>query len=99
MVASVPAELDTNPSTEPSVHGEYRLPSAAHDGYQVSALVYSAWRAVNSMPGSSRERSNGHLAGVCSGHFQVPAAGLADRSAAAVRVGMREQDNCFMFIG
>ena len=47
----------------PSVQGEYRLPSAAQDGYQVSAPVYSACRPVKTNEASDRDGSKGQSAG------------------------------------
>src|SRR5512133_1284345 len=55
--------METSPLQSPSVQGEYRLPSAAQEGYHVSACVYSACRPVNSTPVSSADWAKGQLVG------------------------------------
>ena len=69
VAAPSPPEPIARPLTSPSVHGEYRLPSDAHDGYQVSAPVYSACRPVNSIPLSEAEGLNGQSAGGSERHW------------------------------
>src|SRR5438128_2052631 len=63
VVAFVPADDELTVSTVPSVHGEYRFPSAAQEGYQVSACVYSAWRPVNARPFRSSDCFTGQPSG------------------------------------
>ncbi len=63
MVTFVPAKLDLRSLTVPSVHGEYRLPSAARKGYQVLAFVYSVWRPVKTKAATDVVGSRGQPAG------------------------------------
>ena len=69
VAAPSPPDPQPNPLTFPSVQGEYRLPSDAHDGYQVSAPVYSACRPVNATPVSDAEGLNGQSAGGSERHW------------------------------
>ena len=65
---SIPPDPQLSPLTFPSVHGEYRFPSDAQDGYHVSAPVYSACRPVNASPVSIFEGLNGQSAGGSDSH-------------------------------
>src|SRR5207247_3915344 len=63
------SDHDFKPFTTPSVKGEYKLPSAAQDGYQVSASVYSACRPVKRNPLSVAEDGNGQSFGGSEGQI------------------------------
>jgi hypothetical protein len=90
VVAFVPAEVDPKPLTVPSVHGEYKFPSAAQEGYHVSADVYSACLPVNPMPVKLDEAGKGQSDGGVDGHTRYSFAfGASTWRSAECSGGMR----------
>ena len=61
------------------------MPSEAQEGYQVSALTYSAWRPVKPMPASVSDWGKGQSGGGVEGQTRTePAAAASAAGSAAV---------------
>src|ERR1043166_7567981 len=69
VAAFVPSDPALSLFTPPSAQGEYMFPSEAHEGYHVSAAVYSACRPVKAIPTTSSDGLNGQFAGDCDGQI------------------------------